>query len=248
MWCAAGELVKTHSVRQEEYESTDALTNHISAEKLTCPEIWLSDLVDPVPLQRHRWESPERNMGEWLADIDDDAFLRELFPEDRSGWVVVGARIECKYEDRLEEVEIYSGLVSPGTAHALVRALQTTAHRHDFLIPPQDHDLEIDQSDYSLIGWLMNLQWWASFRSKGPFSTWGRSTPGFAWKGNCSKFATATTSNQSKATVVSQGLRVSVDGVRSLGRSLLRGRAILSADAGSGLHRAQNDRQEARPC
>ena len=169
MWCAAGELVKTHLVRQEEYESTDALTNHISAEKLTCPAIWLSDLVDPVPLQRHRWEPPEENMGEWLADIDDDAFLRELFPEDRSGWVVVGARIECKYEDRLEEVEIYSGLVSPGVAHALVRALQTTTNRHDFLIPPQDHDLEIDQSDYSLTGWLMNCDGGPLFDRKDPF-------------------------------------------------------------------------------
>ena len=169
MWCAAGDLVKTHVVRHEDYETTDALTNHISAEKLTCPGIWLSDLVDPVPLQQHRWKSPEGNTGEWLADVDTDAFLRELFPEDRSGWIVVGARIECKYEDRLEEVDVYSGLVSPETAHALVRALQTTADRHDFLIPPQAHDLEIDQSEYTLSGWLVNRDGASCFDRKDPF-------------------------------------------------------------------------------
>ena len=169
MWCAAGDLVKTHLVRQEDYETTDALSNHISAEKLTCPAIWLSDLVDPVPLQRHRWKPPEGNTGEWLADVDDNVFLRELFPEDRSGWIVVGARIECKYEDRLEEVDVCSGLVSPGTAHALVRALQTTPDKHDFLIPPQDHDLEIDQSEYSLTGWLVNRDGASRFDQKDSF-------------------------------------------------------------------------------
>lgn len=45
-------------------------------------------------------------------------------------------------------------LVSPDTAAALVRALQTVDDSWDYRIPAADDDLEIDVPPYKLIGWL----------------------------------------------------------------------------------------------
>ena len=49
-----------------------------------------------------------------------------------------------------------TGLVSPKTAPALVRALQTTWDDFDYRIPPEGDDLEIDDNEYQLRGWLKN--------------------------------------------------------------------------------------------
>ena len=49
---------------------------------------------------------------------------------------------------------ISSALVSPKTALALVRALQTVPNPFCFRIPTEDDDLQIDEAPYHLIGWL----------------------------------------------------------------------------------------------
>ena len=76
-------------------------------------------------------------MKDWLGSIGDTAFLRELFPVDRPGWVVVSAHIDAESVDREETVNLSTGLVSPATAHALVRALQTVRNDLHFDVCPE---------------------------------------------------------------------------------------------------------------
>jgi hypothetical protein len=49
---------------------------------------------------------------------------------------------------------VTTSLVSPATALALVRALQTTWNDFDYRIPPEGDELEIDDENYRLRGWL----------------------------------------------------------------------------------------------
>ena len=169
MWCVAGELSQSHLVWKEDYEATDELAIRISAEKLTCRSIWLSDLVGPPPLQKHRWKPIEEDSSKWPGGIEDEVFLREIFPEDRSDWVAVDVRTDSRYRGRREEIGIYSGLVSPATSHALVRALQTVSSQHEYYIPPEDHDAEIDKAEYKLKGWLKNVDGTHGFDRRDPF-------------------------------------------------------------------------------
>ena len=154
MWCAAGQLLKTHRLRIAGDDDYHSIVYKISQGKLTYPPYWLSDVVGPVPLQPQKWCPPNEPMEEWLRSIDDTAFLRELFPVDRLGWVVASAYGESKSENRRETVNITTGLVSLETAHALVRALQTAENNMDFYICPEGHHLEIDTPEYVLRGWL----------------------------------------------------------------------------------------------
>ena len=100
MWCAAGQLLKTRPLRNPEDIDSDKLANRISQYKLTHPPHWLSDFVGTVPLQPHRWRPPAESMEEWLGGINDDDFLREVFPVDQPGWIVVSANINAKSKDR----------------------------------------------------------------------------------------------------------------------------------------------------
>ena len=169
MWCAAGQLLKTHRLRVAEYDDYDELTYTISQGKLTNPPHWLSDFVGPVPLQPHRWRPPGEAMEDWLGGIEDTAFLRELFPVDRPGWVVARAYVETKSDNHEETVNLSTGLVSPATAHALVRALQTAENNMSFYICPEGHELEIDTSDYVLRGWLTHDDGDRRYDDKDPY-------------------------------------------------------------------------------
>ena len=164
MWCAAGQLLKTHRLRD-----LDSLKYEIIQDKLTHPPHWLSDFVGPVPLQPHRWRPPDEPIKDWLGSIDDTAFLRELFPVDRPGWVVANAHIDAKSDKRKETVAVLTGLVSPDTAHALVRALQTVKNNLDFYICPEGYNSEIDTPDYVLKGWLTRTDGDRRYDDKDPY-------------------------------------------------------------------------------
>ncbi len=169
MWCTAGELAKSYSVRKEEYEEVDELAMKIAQGKLSIDSLWLSDLIGAVPLQQHRWIPEADELSSWMNTITDDAFFRELFPEDRWDWIVANAELNSVYRDREERVQINTGLVSPETAHALVRALQTTKSQYLYFIPPENSESEINEADYSLSGWLSNIDGDTRFDSKDPY-------------------------------------------------------------------------------
>ncbi len=169
MWCAAGQLSKTYSVYCDEYGGGDSLRLRISDRKLTHPPYWMSDLAAPAPLQKHRRSSSDDEVEEWLCDIVDEDFLREMFPEDRAGWICVSTEFEVVTHDREEKVEICTGLVTPETACALVRALQTVGNKYQYRICPEGHDLEIDAPEYQLRGWLTGTETDLKFDKKDPY-------------------------------------------------------------------------------
>ena len=169
MWCAAGQLLKTHRLSRAEDDDYDSITYQLSQGKLTHPPHWLSDFVGPVPLQPHRWRPPDESMEDWLGGIEDTAFLRELFPVDRPGWVVVNADVDTESDNREETMRLSTGLVSPDTAHALVRALQTAKNNTDFYICPEGHDLEVDTPPYALQGWLTASDGGLRYDNKDPY-------------------------------------------------------------------------------
>ena len=169
MWCAVGQLLRTYCLRVAGDDDYPSIVYKISQGKLTYPPYWLSDFAGPVPLEQHRWRPPDEPIEEWLRSIDDTAFLRELFPVDQSEWIVASAYIEMQSEDRKETVGVSTGLVSPETAHALVRALQTAENSMDFYICPEGHHLEIDEPEYALRGWLIHGDEDTRYDDKDPY-------------------------------------------------------------------------------
>lgn len=156
MWCAAGELLGARSlaVTGADDPEYDSLLEKVAAAKPTGSPQWSSDFVGSVPLQGHRWSPCMDALDVWLESIEDTGFLRELFPEDRSGWVVVNAHMEAGWTEHHERVSIWSGLVSPQTAHALVRALQSARSERSFYICPEGNEHEIETPDFVLEGWV----------------------------------------------------------------------------------------------
>ena len=169
MWCAAGQLLNTHRVRITEDDDYYSLPSNIFTGKLTHPPQWLSDFVGPMPLQLHRWKATDEPIQDWLNGIDDTDFLREIYPADRPGWILVNADIDVKSYKRDETVRVMTGLVSPKTAHALVRALQTAENNFNFYICPEGHREEIKSTHYVMQGWLTHIDGDLRFDDKDPY-------------------------------------------------------------------------------
>lgn len=153
MWCAGGETLTSHRLAQHDWDY-GSLDYEIRIGKLTAPPIWLSDLVGSRPLLENFWRSPQRPIDEWRKDATDTEFLAEIMVADRPGYLVVYQSATTASRTFRQEVRVSTGLVSSDTAHALVRALQTTWDESGYLIPPEGDDLEIDTDDYVLRGWL----------------------------------------------------------------------------------------------
>ena len=168
MWCAAGQLLKTRPLNNPEDSDSNELANKISQGKLTYPPYWLSDFVGPVPLQPHRWRPPAEPMEKWLGNINDEDFLREVFPVDQPGWVIVSADIIAKSTNHRETVKIGTGLVSPDTAHALLRALQTSEENHWYFYGLPGGQ-KIDLPDYTLQRWLASSDRERGYDGKDPY-------------------------------------------------------------------------------
>lgn len=156
MWCTAGQLLRSHALAARNY-GLDELEERIGYNTLTLPPLWLADLTGPVPLQQSRWHIPS-DTARWISNVSDDELLAELLASDAPGFVVAHAYIDDRSSEHHQTVRVSTGLVSPGTAHALVRALQTTADSSAFYICPEGHELEIDEPGFQLSGWLVSPQ------------------------------------------------------------------------------------------
>ena len=143
----------SHRLAQHDWDY-GSLDYEIRIDKLTAPPIWLSDLVGSRPLLESFWRSPQRPIDEWRKDATDTEFLAEIVVADRPGYLVVDQSATTASRTFRQEVRVSTGLVSSDTAHALVRALQTTWDDLEYRIPPEGDELEIDAGDYVLRGWL----------------------------------------------------------------------------------------------
>jgi hypothetical protein len=152
MWCATGELLKTRTLAKIDEDDWDSLYHQIKQEQLTHPPIWLADIAGPKPLEVSCWRGPDEPISDWVTGVADCDFLAEMMPAAQSGYLTVACFRERRSRDFNEEIYLRSALVSPETAPALVRALQTVEDY--YRVPTEGEDHEIDQPPYRFIGWL----------------------------------------------------------------------------------------------
>jgi hypothetical protein len=154
MCCTVGELLETHAPRASDnyFENFDYwLSRYLP----TDTGVWLSDRREPTPFETGLWVLDPRSDVSWLRSARQAEFIHEIVGRgEHAGWVAVAASYSVQFATRRSQVRVESALVSPNTAPALGRALQTVTNPFNFRIPPEDHDLQIDQPPYRLIGWL----------------------------------------------------------------------------------------------
>ncbi len=156
MYCVVGELLETHPISKGDEYSFDSFANWLGRLLPTEPPVWLSDNRGPTPLEPRLWSEDPRTDSGWLHNVRREEFLSEigLSAPLREGWIVIDGDYTVYFPKREASIRISSALVSPETATALVRALQTVSNPWDFGIPDEDRDLQIDEPPYRLLGWL----------------------------------------------------------------------------------------------
>jgi hypothetical protein len=120
---------------------------------------WLSDRRDPVPANARIDSNDPTGLGSgghdahWIYRINSDRFVEELFPSPDQ--IVVWGNRSVDHYSRNERVGITSALVAPGSAHALLRALQTSPDKHAYRIPDTTDDTYSSTvPGFELTGWI----------------------------------------------------------------------------------------------
>lgn len=171
MHCVVGELLNTHPISKNDGYYFDSLDYWIGEFLPTDPPSWLSDNRGRTPLEARLWKEDPRTDSGWLNNVRRDEFLTEVGVRKplREGWIVVEGYYTAHFRNREANIQISSALVSPETALALVRALQTASNPWDFRIPNEDDDLQIDVAPYRLLGWLAHIEGDKRFDAHDPF-------------------------------------------------------------------------------
>ena len=171
MYCIVGELLTTHPVSDEEEGQYGSFSYWLSHVLLTDDPDWLSDHRCPTPLELRFWKDDPRTDKGWLQNINRVELLSELgfSAPNREGWVVVSSGYTTHYTKREVHVRINSALVSPETAPALVRALQTEDDVWGLRMPYENSDYQINSKPFRLQGWLSHLDGDLRFDDNDPF-------------------------------------------------------------------------------
>lgn len=169
MHCTIGELLRTHPIAKGEMYY-DRFDYWLGQSLPTAPPEWISDHRGSTPLEARLWMEDPRTDSGWLLNVGRDEALREIGALDsgRPGWLAVEGYYTARFPKREADVRISTALVSPTTALPLVRALQTATNPHDFRIPDEGDDLEINVSPYQLIGWIARSEGDTRFDERDP--------------------------------------------------------------------------------
>lgn len=156
LMAVAAQLLRNMPIVSSFYSpEEDTWAEWMKGHDITCADgFWLADHRDPVPLEKPSWTA-DTDSGSWLKKIQAEDFLRGLVAEPDGGmWVRVdGVWRICDYS-REEEIRVSSALVSPETSQALLNSLSTYLNHHDFRLPEFRDEMEIDQSPFTLKGWI----------------------------------------------------------------------------------------------
>jgi len=156
MWCAIGELMQKRPLAKATEDDYYTFERQLDRAGLTAPPLWLADLQGPKPLEHQFWFAPNGDVNIWVENVRNDEFLPELGLTNSDRTIVVASSHETESGKFRSSVFVKTALVSPETAAALVRALQTVQDNWDYRIPPEGDKLEIDNPPYKLIGWLVD--------------------------------------------------------------------------------------------
>jgi hypothetical protein len=155
MWCAIGELMQTHALTKLGEDDYDALERRLARNQLTVPPLWLADLLGPKPLRTELWDSP-REVEEWMTRPSEAEFIAEMLAADCQNSVVVDGQYETRSHAFRLKCRIQTALVSPSTARALVRALQTSREVREYELLLAGGDFDINNPPYELTAWLLS--------------------------------------------------------------------------------------------
>lgn len=150
----AGKLLSTVAIYRDPDYQENEFDSWLASYDLTRPDgRWLADRRDPAPAELASWKTEQVN-DEWLSSISKEEFDRVLRGSgDRiclwGDWKEASSRY-------VQQISIYSALVSTDRSMALARALETTYDPHDYRIPDAEDDLQIDFKGYQLKGWVVD--------------------------------------------------------------------------------------------
>ena len=154
MMIVAGQLLATVPTHQNpDYGEDDEFTDWLSRHDLTHQNgRWLWDRRDPEPLTKGTWLFRDKEHPDHWQITDGD-FYEALQIHDRLNLWGQWTEADAKRE---QSASIYSALVNPEKSEALLRALSTTKDVHDYAIPSAGSDMEIDESEFELKGWVFD--------------------------------------------------------------------------------------------
>ena len=156
MWCATGELIKTRALVPNDGNEIFTFEDLIEESCLSVNPIWISDMHNPKPLEKQFWPSLTAYSDEWLKEVKQEDLLNELGIFNASDFLNVSSHHNTEDHDYRETTYLSSALVSTNTALSLVRALQTINSFWDYRLPTEDDEMEINEGDFKLVGWLVN--------------------------------------------------------------------------------------------
>lgn len=169
MWCATGELLKSQAVAKSEY-GNDQLREELNSATTVSPALWLSDLRSPKPLEELLWALPNTGV-KWVSEPSVNDVVELLGLRNAGGWCVVQGDYDRYWCGLHESVHVTSCLVSPGTAPALLRALQSTTNVHAHYLPLAQGDGDgIDIAGFELKGWLSQSEEHSGLDSKDDYA------------------------------------------------------------------------------
>jgi hypothetical protein len=176
MFVVAGELLDEGTpILVEPYDdAADPWDTWLRRDLDTDPSCWLADRRSPTPLDPHFFGViPDRTTFEG----GQPAFDRLLSPTGSdSQYLVLASWVHSQGHDRYVHTRVASALVSPQSARALLRALQTAPPR-DFRLPFADEGsdfdgAEIDEPGFRLLGWLDDIEVrWEGLDDHDPLAT-----------------------------------------------------------------------------
>ncbi|HYD52114.1 MAG TPA: hypothetical protein VEA99_05785 [Gemmatimonadaceae bacterium] len=158
MWCAAGELLKDHTLRAREsrWDDYHTLEGWLRRKGLTDPPGWMADSRSPRPTHLPLYVARVRSGWEEAAEEEDFRAEAGLAPGGRT--LVVGASWENASPPVYTSSTVRAAYVTPSRALALLRALQTVESPHDFRLPDVGDDFEIRHGGHVLVGFLEHYE------------------------------------------------------------------------------------------
>lgn len=155
MLLVAGELADSVEVITDSSDSSYDSWDRWLAEHLpTHGNTWLSTLRSAVPLESllNGFKQPQHYYQDQPLPSAFDTCLG--LSQGKFDFFVAAASVEIKRSEGDERWQVESALVTPDSAHALMRALQSADDPHSYRLPPAGGGLEIEFDDFSLQGWI----------------------------------------------------------------------------------------------
>lgn len=161
MLLVAGELLDDRTPVVTSHDDFDDdrwrgwITEHLDVDQSR----WMADRRSRAPLRPWAYDVlPSREQWRARSDADFDAEL-----DFGAGHIVVDSSIHISRPDRYAIAWVASSLVSPKTALALLRALQSANDPSDFRLPQEKDgdwvdDMQIDEAGFRLAGWVLDQQ------------------------------------------------------------------------------------------